>query len=184
MAKTIEVEGLIIKLEEINGTDFISLTDIAKRASEGKPSHTIQNWMKNTNTLRYLITWEKVHNPKLKVTHLDDLLVKATDNRFIISPQKWIEKTGAVGILQKVGRNGGTFAHSEIALDFCYWLSPEFKVYLNKEFLRLKEEESNRTNLEWHISKITDYVDNTRILLDSIPFQKSENRRISFEEEE
>lgn len=183
MAKILKVEGLTIRVEKIDDRDFISLTDIAKKVSEGKPSHTVQNWMKNTNTLRYLITWEKVHNTALKVMHLDDLLLKSTDNRTIISPQKWIQQTNAIGLVQKVGRNGGTYAHHEIALDFCYWLSPEFKVYLNKEFLRLKKEEEKVESLEWHISKLTDYVEGARILLDTIPHQDVSRRRISLEEE-
>ncbi len=176
--KKIEVQGITIHLETIAHKDYVSLTDIAKKSSSAKPSHIIQNWMKNSNTIRYLMTWEKVHNPNVKVIHLDDLLVKATDNRVIISPKEWIKMVNAVGLIQKAGRGGGTFAHEEIALDFCYWLSPEFKVYLNKEFIRLKKKEFNRKNLEWHVSKLTDNVEEMRNLLDTIPGQKPERDRL------
>lgn len=110
---------------------------------------------------------------------MDDLLIKSTDNRFIISPQEWIKAVNAIGLVQKKGRGGGTFAHAEIALDFCYWLNPEFKVYFNKEFIRLKEMEAQQQNLEWHISKITDNVDEIRNLLDTIPGQSPMRNRIA-----
>ena len=179
--KKLNVQGIEINLDRFNDKDYISLTDIAKNVNEEgiKPANTIQNWMKNANTLRYLSTWEQVHNPDFKVIHLEDFIVKSTDNRTIISPQKWISTTNALGLVSKSGRyGGGTFAHQEIALDFCYWLSPEFKVYLNKEFLRLKEEESERQSLDWHISKITDNIDEVRNLLDSIPGQKENRKRL------
>ena len=176
--KKIHVQGLVIRLENIENKDYVSLTDIAKRSSNVKPAHLIQNWMKNSNTLKYLMTWEQVHNPDVKVVHLDDLLLNTMDNRVIISPQEWIEKTNAVGMIQKKGRGGGTFAHEEIALDFCYCLSPEFKVYLNKEVVRLKREEFNKKSLEWHISKITDNIEEVRNLLDTIPGQIPERNRI------
>ncbi len=176
--KKIEVQGLEIRIESIEQKDYVSLTDIAKQSSKAKPANLIQNWMKNSNTLRYLITWEKVHNPKLKVIHLDDLLVQTTDNRFIISPKEWIKNVNAIGLIQKSGRGGGTFAHVEIALDFCYWINPEFKVYFNKEFVRLKKEEAQTKNLEWHISKITDNIDEVRNLLDTIPHQNPERNRL------
>lgn len=178
--KKIKVEGITIRLEEINDRDYVSLTDIAKKSSNSKPAHIIQNWMKNSNTLRYLLTWEKAYNPKIKVIQLDDLLLESTDNRIIISPKDWIKRINAIGIAQKSGRGGGTFAHQEIALDFCYWLSPEFKVYLNQEFVRLKKEEFSRQNLEWHISKITDNIDEVRNLLDTIPGQMPELNRLNY----
>jgi len=182
--KKIKVEGITIRLEAINDRDYVSLTDIAKKSSNAKPAHIIQNWMKNSNTLRYLLTWEKAHNPAIKVIQLDDLLLESTDNRIIISPKDWIKRINAIGIVQKPGRGGGTFAHQEIALDFCYWLSPEFKVYLNKEFVRLKKEEFSRQNLQWHISKITDNIDEVRNLLDTIPGQLPELNRLNYRKEE
>lgn len=179
--KKILVQGLEIRIHPIDETDYVSLTDIAKKSSEAKPAYLIQNWMKNANTLRYLMTWERVHNADAKVVHLDDLLVQSTDNRFIISPKKWIKKVNAIGIIQKNGRGGGTFAHSEIALDFCYWINPEFKVYFNKEWLRLKEEESKTQDLKWHISRITNNIDEVRNFLDTIPYQDPDRNRLNYE---
>lgn len=182
--KKIEVQGLVIHLENINNLDYVSLTDIAKNSSNAKPANLIQNWMKNSSTLKYLMTWERVHNPSVKVIQMNDLLLNTMDNRIIISPQEWIKKTNALGMIQKTGRGGGTFAHEEIALDFCYWLSPEFKVYLNKEFVRLKKQEFNQKNLKWHISKITDNIEEVRNLLDTIPGQESSRNRIRGMEDE
>lgn len=139
--KELNVEGFAISMSEDN---YINITDIAKSVSEAKPAVTIQSWMRNTQTIRYLFEWENLHNKKIKVSHLADLLELSTNNRINFSVEKWIDIVGAIGMFQKKGRGGGTFAHSEIALDFAYWLSPKFKVYLNKEFLRLKAEEQLR----------------------------------------
>jgi hypothetical protein len=88
--KKIKVQGLVIHLENVDNKDYVSLTDIAKKSSKVKPSHLIQNWMKNSNTLKYLMTWERVHNPSLKVIQMDDLLLDSMDNRVILSPKEWI----------------------------------------------------------------------------------------------
>lgn len=111
--------------------------------------------------------------------------LNATENQTIPTPKNYIKETKAIGLISKSGRYGGTFAHKDIALNFCYWLSPEFQVYMIKEFQRLKEEEAQRLSLEWHISKITDNIDEVRQLLDTIPFQRPQNNRIKgFLEEE
>lgn len=151
--KNIEVEGLIIRIVPINDKDYINLTDIAKRASEEKPAYTIQNWIRNNNTIRYLAKWEEVHNEKIKVVHLHDLLERFTNNRSAVSPQRWIDETGAIGLIQKAGRGGGTYAHSDIALNFCYWLSPEFQIYFIKEFQRLKEREALGMGTQWTVRR-------------------------------
>lgn len=176
--KTIQVQGLEITLYQINQKDYISLTDIAKNSTSLFPKNIIQNWMKNGSTIRFLHTWERIHNENFKGIHLDAFLSDTSDNRVIISPQKWIETTNAIGLISKSGRYGGTFAHSEIALNFCYWLSPEFQVYVWKEFNRLKEEESDKKNLQWHVSKITNNIDEIRDLLDTIPGQDDEKNRL------
>jgi len=151
MAKQkLTVEGLAIA---INKDGFISLTDIAKRSSESKPAFTIQNWLRNQSTLSFLMTWEKVHNKDFKVGQIPYFIQEAIDNRKSITPQKFIEEMNAVGLLSKSGRNGGTFAHSDIALDFCRWLSPEFSVYLNKEFQRLKAAEQLRLGDPFNIKR-------------------------------
>lgn len=178
---TLSVNGLSIAVEQFKDSDYISLTDIAK-ANADEPAHIIQNWLKNSNTVRYLFLWEQLHNPAVNLIHLDDLLRTATDNRKIISPKMWIETLNAIGLRWKNGRGGGTFAHKDIALNFCYWLSPEFQIYLIKEFQRMKEAEADSGNLEWHISKLTDLVEEARNLLDTVPGQLPERNRVHLAE--
>ncbi len=177
MKKTLHVQGLAIAIEKIRDDDYVSLTDIAKQSADD-PAYVIQNWMKNSSTVKYLYLWERIHNPAVNPIHLDDLLRTADDNRKIISPKSWIETLNAVGLRWKTGRGGGTLAHKDIALNFCYWLSPEFQIYFIKEFQRLKEEESERKGLEWHVRRITDLVDEARVWLDTIPGQEPERNRL------
>ncbi len=151
--KNIEVQGLIIRIEPINEKDYVSLTDIAKSVSDEKPAYTIQNWIRNNNTIRYLAKWEIVHNENVKVVHLHDPLEKFTNNRSAVSAQKWIDETGAIGLVQKSGRGGGTYAHSDIALNFMYWLSPEFQIYFIKEFQRLKTKEALGLGTQWTVRR-------------------------------
>lgn len=174
--KKINVEGLSIRIESINKDDYISLTDIAKHANNKRPEVVIQRWLQNNSTVRYLYRWEQIHNTKINHTELSVVLEEATDNMKYMSPKKWIELTNAVGLVSKTGRGGGTFAHKDIAINFLYWLSPEFQIYFIKEFQRLKEEEAQQKNLKWHISKITDNIEEVRNLLDTIPFQEEERR--------
>lgn len=180
--KTINVQGLAITIEQVKEDDYISLTDIAKQSTE-EPRFVIQNWMKNNSTISYLWEWELLHNPKLNRVHLHTVLEMTASNRFVMSPKKWIETTGAIGLVSKTGRTGGTLAHKDIAINFCYWLSPKFQIYLIKEFQRLKEEEFSKKSLEWHISRITSLVDETRNWLDTIPGQSPDRIRIKFLDE-
>ena len=153
--RTILVEGTEISiLTQKNGIDYLSLTDIAKQSSE-EPRFTIQNWMRNNNTVRYLYQWEHIHNPDSNRVQMHTVLETATNNRFTMSPKKWIELVGAIGIQSKSGRYGGTYAHSDIAINFCYWLSPIFQIYLIKEFQRLKiqEAEERHDTLEWDLRR-------------------------------
>ena len=177
--KKINVQGLQIRVQDINDKDYISLTDIAKRFNNDNPSSLIVNWMRNKDTVAFLGVWETINNPDFNLIEFDKIKNEAGYNRFVISSSKWILKTGAIGIQSKAGRYGGTYAHKDIALGFCYWLSPPFQIYLITEFQRLKEEDSERQNLEWHISKLTDNVDEMRNLLDTIPGQKQQRNRIS-----
>ncbi len=151
--KKIEVDGLVIA---INNKDYISITDIAKRSSSNRPAVTIQSWLRNQGTISYLETWETVHNDNFKVSQMADFRKVAADNRSSITPKSWITLTGAIGLTATSGRYGGTFAHSDIALEFCSWLSPEFKVYFYKEFQRLKADEHLRLgdpfNIKRHIT--------------------------------
>ncbi len=179
MAKQVlQVQGLNITIESIQDEDYVSLTDIAKQSKAQKPAYSILNWIRNQNTLLYLETWERVHNPNFNVVQMHNFRLQAPDNRANISPKTYISATNAIGIISKAGRYGGTFAHSDIALEFCTWLSPAFKVYLYKEFKKLKEQEAQRQSLEWHISKITDNVEEIRNLLDTIPGQTADRNRL------
>ena len=134
--------------------------------------------MKNNNTLLFLEQWEKVHNPNFKVHQMVYFKNKAAENRYIVTPQNFIKETDAVGIISKSGRYGGTFAHKDIALNFCYWLSPQFQVFLLKAFQELVEEKYRNQSLDWHIQKLTDNVEEMRYLLDTIPGQKDERNRL------
>ncbi len=174
---SIEVQGLPITIETVGGQRYISLTDLA-RSTESDSKHLIISWLKNSATLLYLEAWERLHNPDFKVDQMVNFKLRSLENRAIVTPQRWIEATGAIGMISRSGRNGGTWAHSEIALNFCYWLSPPFQVYLFKEFERLKKEEFEAKNLEWHIERITDLVDEARNWLDSVPGQKAERNRL------
>jgi len=150
MAKQkIKVDGIDVRIDQNN---YVSLTDIAKSSGD-EPRLIIQNWMKNTNTVRYLYEWEEIHNPYSNRLHLQAVLDTSTNNRFSMSPKKWIEMTEAIGITSSSGRYGGTFAHQDIALNFCYWLNPTFQIYFIKEFQRLKAQEAKTLNIEWNIRR-------------------------------
>jgi len=175
--KKIEVQGLSIRVEQIDDNDFVSLTDIAKKIDD-EPRFTIRNWMRNNQTLEFLHVWEDIHNYDFKRAESGTFRLKANSNSFSPTPQKWVNTTNAIGIISKAGRYGGTYAHRDIALNFCYWLSPAFQVYFIKAFQQLIEEQYSNRNLEWHISKLTDNVDEMRNLLDTIPGQKPQRNRI------
>lgn len=151
--KKIEVQGLTIYIDKIDGKDFICLTDIAKR-TERAPKDVIRDWIRNRSTLLFLETWETVHNADFKSEQMRSFKELADDNRLLISPQRYIETTGAIGLISKSGRYGGTFAHSDIALEFCSWLSPDFKVYFVKEFTRLKDAEAKLLGESWNIQRL------------------------------
>ena len=177
--KKINVQGLAINIEQINEKDYISLTDIAKQ-SDRKAGELIRNWLKNRSTLEFLETWETLHNPDFKRAQMASFKDQAGKNSYLVRPQAYVNETRAIGIVSKSGRYGGTIAHKDIALNFCYWLSPAFQVYFIKEFDRLKKEEFSRKSLEWHLSKITHNIDEVRNLLDTIPGQKQDLNRLSF----
>ena len=134
--------------------------------------------MKNLNTIDFLLEWEKVHNSDFKVDQIVSFRNKYSTNKNVLTPQKWVKEMNAIGIVSTSGRYGGTFAHKDIALEFCTWISPAFKVHLIKAFQELLEQEYSKRNLEWHISKITDNIDEVRNLLDTIPGQKGERNRL------
>jgi len=133
--------------------DFISLTDIAKYKNNDAPVDVVKNWIRSKSTIELLGLWEKLNNPDFKQVEFDLFRNEAGANYFVLSPQKWIETTNAIGIISKSGRYGGTFAHKDIAFEFASWISVEFKLYFIKEFQRLKEEENKTKSLEWNLQR-------------------------------
>src|SRR5690554_2893148 len=156
--ETITVQGTEIIVISEKNDDYICLTDMAKR-QEGEDH--IRNWMRNRNTLEFLGTWEMLHNPAFKGVEFDTFLHEAGANRFNMTPRKWIEATDAIGIISKAGRNGGTYAHKDIAFEFGSWLSPVFKLYLITEYQRLKEAENNQILGEWNVKRVLSKVNYT-----------------------
>lgn len=161
--RKIEVKGVQISIE----ADFISLTDIA-RHGENDPTESIRSWLKSRSTLLFLEAWETLHNPDFKVYQMAHFVHAAISNRAIVSAQRFVEMTGAVGLRSKSGRYGGTWAHKDIALEFLTWLDPTFKVYFIKEFQRLKDEEAKRLSSAWEAQRVKDLLDEARLWMDSI----------------
>lgn len=149
----ITVKNIEINVTGIEDDDFISLTDIARFKNEENPNAVIANWIRRVDSLQYLTIWERLNNENFKPTDFEGFRSKPGENAFTISPKKWIEITNAIGIKAKSGRHGGgTFAHRDIALEFASWISAEVKLYIIKEFQRLKLQESEQ--LEWHGKRI------------------------------
>ena len=165
--KTMNVQGIEIVLYEHNNADYISLTDIAKYKDGQNSDIIIQNWLRNRNTVELLGFWETIYNPAFKPLEFEGFRKQAGLNSFVLTPKRWIEATNAIGIISKAGRYGGTFAHKDIALEFASWISIEFKLYVIKEFQRLKEDENNRLKLEWNLQRTLSKI-NYRIHTDSI----------------
>ena len=147
--------------------EYISLTDIAKYRNSLEPFSIINNWMRSRSTIEFLGLWEKLNNPYFKPIEFDRFRSEAGSNYFVLSPQRWVEATNATGIISKSGRYGGTFAHNDIAFEFASWISSEFKLYLITEFKRLKQEESNKLQLEWNLQRIISKI-NYKIHTDAI----------------
>ena len=143
-----------VSVIRIGTEEYISLTDLARYADEDEPRYPIQNWMRNKDVISFLGLQEKLNNENFKGVEFDTFKNEAGSNKFKISPQKWIKETNAIGIISKSGNNGGTFAHSDIALEFASWLSPEFKLYLIKEFERLKRNEAYQEKIDWNASRV------------------------------
>jgi hypothetical protein len=162
---TIVVKGTEITVIKEGTFDYISLTDMLKSFGDDT---MLYNWLRNRNTIEFLGIWEQLNNPDFKPHEFDRFKNEAGLNRFNLSPKKWIEGTNAIGIISKAGRyGGGTFAHRDIAFEFGSWLSAEFKLYLIKEFQRLKEEEGNLQQMEWSLQRTLAKV-NYRIHTDAI----------------
>ncbi len=164
MAK-INVLNKEITLYTRNKEDYICITDIARYKNSDRTDDLIRNWIRNRNTIEFLGIWEHLNNPIFKPVEFDGFKKQAGLNSFTLTPKQWIEKTGAIGIFSKAGRYGGTYAHKDIAFEFASWISVEFKLYLIKEFQRLKEEE--RKQLGWDIKRNLAKI-NYRIHTDAI----------------
>ena len=146
--------------------EFISLTDISRYKSDD-PAAVIQNWMRNRDVIEFLGLWERLHNPDFKPLEFEGFRKQAGANAFTMSPKKWIEATGAIGIVSKAGRYGGTYAHSDITMSFATWVSPEFQLYIMKDYRRLKTDENSRLSLNWNLNREISKL-NYRIHTDAI----------------
>lgn len=147
----LEVQGVEIAIKSINNEDYISLTDMLK-AKDG--DFFISDWLRNRNTLEFIGIWEELNNPNFNYGEFAIIRSQAGLNSYKISVKEWVEKTNAIGIKSTTGRYGGTFAHKDIAFEFGMWISPAFKLYIIKEYQRLKEIENNQYNLEWNVKRI------------------------------
>lgn len=167
--KIIEVQNATIAVVSSNNEDdYICITDIAKTKESGsRAADIIKNWIRSRATLEFLGTWEQMYNPDFKVVEFDHFKMQAGLPSFVLSPGTWAEKTNAIGIYVKLGKYGGTFAHKDIALEFCSAVNPIFKLFLIKEFQRLKTEESNKEKLEWNLQRTISKI-NYRIHTDAI----------------
>ncbi len=166
-ATKMQVQGTEIAVIRRKDQDYISLTDIAKSRNPQHPDDLIRNWLRNRNTLELLGIWEQLHNTTFNPVEFDGIRSQAGLNSFTLTPKQWVQRTAAVGIESKPGRYGGTYAHIDIAFEFASWVSVEFKIYLIKEFQRLKEDESRRLSLSWNLNRTLAKI-NYRIHTDAI----------------
>lgn len=176
--QSIIVQDRKISVLKVHDEDYISLTDMVKSFGDDA---MIYQWMRNRNTVEFIGVWEQLHNPKFKGLEFDTFKKQAGLNSFSLTPKKWIEATNAIGFVSKAGRyGGGTYAHKDIAFEFGTWLSPQFKLYLIKEFQRLKQEENLRLEQGWDIKRMLAKI-NYKIHTDAvkahlIPANISKNR--------
>ena len=165
--KSMDVQGTVVTVLTQSSDDYISLTDIAKHKEPDRSDQVIQNWMRNRNTIEFLGVWERLNNAGFKPLEFEGFKTRAGLNSFVLTPRQWIDTTHASGLVSKSGRYGGTYAHRDIAFEFASWISVEFKLYLIKEFQRLKEDESRRLSLAWNLNRTLSKL-NYRIHTDAI----------------
>lgn len=166
--KKIHIQGKEIAMATSKiGDEYISLTDMAKFKNSEFTGIVISNWLSTRYTFDFMGIWEQMHNPDFNVIDFNNIKINAGTNGFIISSSQWIKTTNAIGIRSSPGRYGGTFAHKDIAFEFATWISPEFKLYLIKEFQRLKQEEHERLSLDWSAKRMLTKI-NYKIHTDSI----------------
>lgn len=147
--------------------DYLSLTDIARKKNPYEPKDVVKNWLRLRSTIEFLGLWEQLYNPNFKGVEFDSFKNESGSNAFTLTPQRWIEKTNAIGIISKSGRGGGTYAHKDIAFEFASWISPEFKLYVIKDYQRLKSDEAHRLEIGWDTKRELSKI-NYRIHTDAI----------------
>jgi len=181
MKRKINVKNTEIVLFQKNKADYISLTDIARYKDSERSDYIVQNWMRNYETVEFLGLWERINNKNFNSIEFDGFKNKAGSNSFSLTPKRWTKSTNAIGIISKSGRYGGTYAHKDIAFEFASWISAEFKLYLIKEFQRLKEEENERKSLGWdlrrNLAKINYKIHTDAIKENLIPSKISKNQK-------
>lgn len=167
-----KIKEIEVSFQTFRENDYISLTDIAKYKNLQESDDVIKNWMRNRSTIEFLGLWEKINNFDFKPIEFDGFRNESGSNSFVLSTSKWIKATNAIGIITKQGRGGGTYAHKDIAFEFASWISAEFKLYLIKEFERLKSAEYTGEKLEWNARRLiskTNYRIHTDAIKDNLP---------------
>lgn len=148
-----DINGLeITVVSQGDEDDYISLTDIAKHKNPEDPRIVVSNWLSSYATIDFLATWEQLYNPNFN--RMEFQTVRSEPGRLVMTPSQWINRMQAIGIRSKAGRYGGTYAHKDIAFEFASWISPEFKLYIIKDYQRLKEDENNRLSLNWNMRRL------------------------------
>ena len=163
----LDAKGTTITVVSQKGDDYICVTDIARYKDNERTDYIIQNWLRNRNTIEFLGIWEQLNNPNFNPIEFDGIKKQAGLNSFILTARRWIDSTGAIGLVSRPGRYGGTYAHKDIAFEFASWVSVEFKLYLIKEFQRLKDDEKRRLSLEWDLNRTLSKL-NYRIHTDAV----------------
>ena len=176
---TIIVQGTEISIISVEENDYISITDMVKNIENGLA--LIEKWLRNKNTIEFIGIWEELHNPSFNSPEFEGIKNQAGLNRFILSVKQWIEKTNAIGIIAKAGRYGGTYAHKDIAFEFATWISPKFKLFLLKDYQRLKEEEQKA--IGWtakrELAKINYHIHTSAVSRNLVP-PKLSKEQINF----
>ena len=166
--KNLVIMGTTVPLFQTNTGDYISLSGIARYRDTERSDYIIQNWMRTRSTIDFIGLWEQLNNPSFNSIEFEGIKNSAGVNSFSLTPKKWIETTNAIGIISKTGKyGGGTYAHKDIAFEFATWISAEFKLYLIKEFQRLKDNENEQLHLKWDLHRTLSKI-NYRIHTDAI----------------
>ncbi|MBU7544293.1 KilA-N domain-containing protein [Weissella cibaria] len=154
--ETLSASGVpitIINEGSSNSADYMSLTDIAKSKNADAPADVIKNWLRSKQTIEFMGVWEQLNNPSFNLQNFAEFRNEAGANAFVMSPKKWIDDTNSIGLISRSGRYGGTYAHIDIAFEFAAWISPEFRLYLYKDYQQLKTSETNKLNIDWNLNR-------------------------------